>query len=254
MAYRPGAFDAYDVVFCAGPHQVSELERRFSQIGKTGYELREVGYAKLDGIARRFAAYTPRYPDRTTILVAPSWGPDNVLAVEGAGLVVALADAGFRVVVRPHPAFFESLYPEGRRIVAEIEAATAGRDDVVVERSIVSEDAFMEAAVMISDWSGASSEYAFATERPVLFMDVPPKANDPAWREFGVEPFEARIREEIGTVVPPGDPTAAVAAVEGLLADGAGFRERIVAARERSVYNFGSAARVGAEMLAELAD
>ena len=121
MAYRTGAFDAYDVFFCTGPHHKDELTRYFERIGKTGYDLREIGYPKLDGITAAFRSYEKVHPDETTVLIAPSWGSHNVLSADGAVLVGALSDAGYRVVVRPHPAFFESIYPAGAEIVADLE-------------------------------------------------------------------------------------------------------------------------------------
>ena len=56
---------------------------------------------------------------------------------------------------------------------------------------------------MVSDWSGAALEYAFGLERPVLFVDVPRKVNNPEYERLGIEPFEASVREQIGRVVAP---------------------------------------------------
>jgi hypothetical protein len=253
MVYRPGAFDAYDVFFCIGPHHKAELTEYFNRMGRSDVDLREIGYPKLDRIATKYQSYEKRHPTDQTILIAPSWGPDNVLAVDGAGLIKELADSGYRVVVRPHPAFFESIYPAGLPIVDALESQFADRANVSFERSITSEDSFMEADLMICDWSGAAFEYALGTERPVLFLDLPPKANNPGWRQFGIVPFEDRMRREVGRVVEPGNPAGAVQAVQELLVDSAGFRERIAEVRAEAIYNFGSAAEAGANVLDELA-
>ena len=87
------------------------------------------------------------------------------------------------------------------------------------------------------------------TERPVLFIDLPPKANNPDWQQFGTVPFEDRMREEVGTVVDPGNPAAAVEAVQELLADPDKYRDRIVQIRANAIYNFGTAAQAGANVL-----
>ena len=55
------------------------------------------------------------------MITAPSWSGDNALATVGHELIASIAGAGYRTVVRPHPAFFESIYPEGRQIVADLE-------------------------------------------------------------------------------------------------------------------------------------
>ena len=79
-SYRLGAFDAYDVFLCVGPYQKAELTARFEAIGKEDFDLRDVGYYKLDRIAAAFDTYEKQLPDETTVVVAPSWSPDNLLA------------------------------------------------------------------------------------------------------------------------------------------------------------------------------
>ena len=49
--------------------------RYFSQIGKTDYDLREVGYPKLDRIAANYRSYHKVHPDETTILIRAILGP-----------------------------------------------------------------------------------------------------------------------------------------------------------------------------------
>jgi YidC/Oxa1 family membrane protein insertase len=252
MAYREGAFDAYDVLGTTGPYQKVELEARYAAIGKTGFELAEVGYYKLDRIAEGFRGYEAVHPRETTVLVAPSWGEHNLLATCGAELVESLAVQGFRTVVRPHPAFFESVYPAGKAVVEALERRFERYENVLFETSITSESSFYEAAVMISDWSGASFEYAFGTERPVLFVDVERKAMNPDWATFGIVPFEERLRSEVGRVLSPADAASAGPISADLVEWSATFAERIRAAREREVYNVGGAAAAGAALVDSL--
>ena len=251
-AYREGAFDAYDVFLCVGPYQQAELELRFEQIGKSDYRLAETGYYKLDRVAEAFSRYTKVHPEDTTVLVAPSWGRDNLLASVGAELIMSLADAGFRTIVRPHPAFFESIYPGGEAIVASLEALCAHRSNVVFEKSITTENSFLEADLMVSDWSGAGFEYALGTERPVLFVDVPRKVMNDDWAAIGLAPFEDRIRSEVGTVLPIGNAGDAGEAATSLIAGADRYRSGIVAVREREVFNFGTAAKAGASTIEDL--
>jgi hypothetical protein len=66
----------------------------------------------------------------------------------------------------------------------------------VMEEDMASSDSFFESDVMISDWSGVALEYAFCTERPVLFVDVPRKVNNPEYEQIAREPIEIGIREK----------------------------------------------------------
>ena len=254
MAYRRGAFDAYDVLGMTGPYQKAELEARYAEIGKSGYHLAEVGYYKLDRIAAGFREYQPAHPSETTVLIAPSWGERNLLATSGMELVESVAAHGFRTVVRPHPAFFESLYPEGKAIVEGLQRRFADRANVVFETSITTENSFYEAALVISDWSGAAFEYAFGTERPVLFVDVEPKMMNPDWRSLGIVPFEERMRADLGRVLPRDDASRAGDLAADLVERSAGFADEIRTARVREIYNFGESAQVGASLIDSLLD
>ncbi len=251
-SYRTGAFDAYDVFFCVGPHHKEELTAHFARIGRTGVDLREVGYYKLDRIADAYDTYEKRFPDTPTVLIAPSWGDDNVLAVAGEEMITPLVDAGYRVIVRPHPAFFESIYPEGSAIISSLERSFKGSQNLIFEKTITTEDSFMEADVMISDWSGAAFEYAFATERPVLFIDVPPKVKNDDWQSLNMSPFEDHMRSEVGVIVQPGDVASISAAIGEMLSEPVAYRDHIASVRDHAIYNFGSSATAGASILNEL--
>ena len=251
MAYRRGAFDAYDVFFCTGPYQRRELEARFTQIGKTGYELHDVGYSKLD---RMKAAWEERSPTAggRTVLLAPSWGERNLLAAIGEDLIDALVGADLAVIVRPHPAFFESIYPEGAKIIQRLAKRFEGHPRVSFERTITSETSFMDADLLITESSGSAFEYAFATERPALFIDLPPKVKNDHWREIPEEPFEVRMRSEVGVIVDPADLAGVKRAAEELLGSRPEWRERIRAAADRELFNVGRADEAGAAVIEDL--
>ncbi len=252
MAYRSGAFDAYDVFFCTGPHHTRELRMHFDRLGRSDVQLRDIGYPKLDRIQSAWTTYTKLYPSDTTVLVAPSWGTHNLLAANGEAIIETLSGAGYRTIVRPHPAFFESIYPEGTAIVGNLRNRFAASENVIFETSITSENSFMEADLMVSDWSGAAFEYALGTERPALFMDLPPKIMNPDWAQLGITPFEDRMRREVGEVAPPDDMQAVKRAADRLRGDRERYRSELQALRSQCVYNSGSSAEAGAAALDEL--
>lgn len=250
MGYPEGAFDHYDDFFCTGPHHQQELAKRFADLGKKPPRLHEVGYAKLDSIYAQHQHYEPRHPELETVLIAPSWATENILSLYGAEVVRQLLQAGYRVVVRPHPCFFQSLYPEGQKVVAALEREFGNESRFVLEKTIHGNDSFHEAALMIGDWSGAAYEYAFATARPVLFVDTPPKVRNPNWKECGLPVFEEVTRHQVGRVVAGLD--GFIDQVGALLAEGDEGRARRQALRQEKVYNFGSSAQVGARLLEQL--
>ena len=110
---------------------------------------------------------------------------------------------------------------------------------MVIDRDIAATKSLAESDLMVSDWSGAALEYAFGFERPVLFVDVERKVNNPDYEAYGIEPFEVGIRERIGGVVAPDDLAALAPAVHALVADAPAWPARLAAIRDESIFNVG---------------
>lgn len=250
--YRADAFDHYDDFFCAGEYHVLELTRRFELLGKPCPRLHRVGYYKLDRVHRAFASYQKEWPDRPCLLMAPSWHPGNLLEAAGLELVQALLGADLRVIVRPHPAFFAPVYPRGRELIAALEQRFSGHPHFVLDTTMGSERSFHEADLLVTDWSGSAFEYALGTERPVLFVDTPPKLRNESWEQYGIVPFEVAMREKLGQVLKPEQVAArGVATALEMLEQAAGYKDSLIALRQQEVFNFGRSAEVGTELLLE---
>ena len=123
----------------------------------------------------------------------------------------------------------------------------------VLEEDMNAIESWLRSDVMISDWSGAALEYAFALQRPVVYVDTPQKAVNPDWHDLDLVPFEDVIRREIGQIVREDEIERMPAVIETSLSDRATTRERALAARDRHVFNPGASAKVAADYLASLA-
>ena len=115
-----------------------------------------------------------------------------------------------------------------------------------------SRSSLLAADLMISDWSGAALEFALGLERPVLFVDVPRKVQNPDYAGLGIEPLEVTIRDMLGEVVSPQALGELGQRVRALLARAPEQRERIRQARKQWVFNPGCSGRVAAEYLVSL--
>lgn len=249
MIYRTAAFDGYDTVFCVGPHHQQEIRMRESQADLPTKKLVEHGYGRLDTIlATPHTKSGHRQP--LTVLVAPSWGPQGLLESAGLELVRILVRAGYRVIVRPHPMTVRKAADVMRALSAE----AAQQEALTVDTDMGSVASLETSDIMISDWSGAALEYAFGLERPVLFIDVPRKINNPGYEELGCEPLEVSIRTRVGQLLPPDRLSDAPAIIERLCQDPLALRESIRKARDETVFNVGRSGEVGAEYLARLVD
>jgi YidC/Oxa1 family membrane protein insertase len=112
----------------------------------------------------------------------------------------------------------------------------------------------MRSDLLVTDWSAMALEYALGLEKPVLFIDVPRRIRNPNWRELGLEPIEAVIRDQLGEVVSPDALNEAPAAIERLLGDPGRFRTKMRELRETMVYRLGHSIPDGAAEIARIAD
>ncbi len=248
MIYEPDAYDHYDTVLCVGDYMVDEIRRREEIAGVKAKELLPHGYGRLDSIIEH-AGEPLSTAERPAVLVAPSWGPSCIFETCGVELVTTLLDAGFEVIARPHP-MTKKRSPRAYEAVA----ALAGRERFVFDTDISSEASLQRAHVLISDWSGAALEYAFGLGRPVIYIDVPRKVNNPDYEKIGIEPFEASVRERIGVVCPPSDLASLPKLVEAACARAGEMRAQITAVRDTSIYNVGHSGAAAAEVIAAKAD
>ncbi len=246
MVYRGGAFDHYDTIFCAGPHHFIEMQALAEQRQFKPKHLVEHGYARLDSIIGNAQPRQSTANSRPHILVAPSWGEHSISETLGGPLIDALLAQDFEVTFRPHP---QTVKFAGDKVQA-IHYKHQADARFTLEVDVASEDSLHHSDLMICDWSGAALDYAFGLEKPVLFIDVPRKVNNPDYAALDIQPFEVAIREQLGGVLASEDISQVGAAVAALLAKRSS--ESLASLREQSVFNVGACDRAGAEALLTL--
>ena len=251
MIYFYGAFDHYDSILCVGPHQIEEIRKHEELCNLPQKELVEAGYYPLERIYNNYQDYITKQAlssKKTTVLVAPSWGVKNILESCGERLVDLLLKNGYDVVVRPHP---ETVKREPQ-LINSLTAVFGNNPAFTLERSIVYTDSLLESDVLICDYSGIGLKYAFATERPVLFLDVPYKIRNEKYKELGIEPLELALRSETGVVVSPEDLDIVPQVIEKLKSDKIEYRERLSNLRQRHIYSLGRSSIIGAQHIIDV--
>ena len=243
MADRANSFDNYDTVLCAGPHQMREIRRREELHRLPAKQLVPHGYGRLEELlANRREPAPPGNDGDIHVLVAPSWGEQTILPVCGGALVAALLDAGFRVTLRPH---YQTRWMTPS-VIDDIANRHRANPRFRLVEQMGESDSLYDSHVMITDWSGAGQDYGMGLEKPVLYIDVPPKARNDTWPELGMEPFESYVRQRLGALLGPAEVGEAPARVRELLADPARFRRSVAELRAEWVYNLGSSGPAGA--------
>ena len=251
MVYRYGAFDHFDALLCVGPHHIKEIRTNEKLYNLKPKTLIESGYGRLDSIIEE-AQHRPRTvgEGKKKVLVAPTWGDHALLETCAIELVDILLESGYQVVYRPHPMTVRHRH----RLLAELNRRFEDKRDFSYETEMGSQESLHASDIMISDWSGAAIEYAFGLERPVIFIDLPRKVNNPEYQKILLEPFEVTIRSKIGTVISTDCLEDISGHIEELCSNPESFTQEIRKVRSESIYNIGTSGAAGAAYIAQTAE
>jgi len=249
------SYDAYDSLFCVGPHHVAELRKRESMQGLEPRNLFEYGHPRLENLlvvamSYQLSAAPVAASGTTTVLIAPTWGDQSIFNICGDELTGLLLDAGYHVIIRPHYQTLK-MTPE---VIDGLRQKYGDRDNFEYQDRMGESDSLFRSDILICDWSAMAIEYALGLEKPVLFIDLPRRVRNPDWQALGIEPVEAAFRELAGDIVSPEHLDEVPQKIDRLLQDQDSFRQHMEKLRSQMVFNIGNSTQVGAKEIARLAD
>ena len=247
-AYKKTAFDNFDTIFCIGNYQIIEIQTRERKFNLRGKKLIKHGYGRLDTLINEVLNTNVRKntSDKKVVLIAPSWGDYGLIETKGQEIVSTLLDSGFDVILRPHPVTLK----KSNKIIQKIEKEFKDNLNFKLETDIRSTESWFLCDCMISDLSGAAIEYAFAFEKPVLYVVTPEKIVQE--NEIGLVPLEEKIRSEIGEIVSLSQLSLIPSKINQFLLSQNKFKEKIQKLREETIFNIGNSGEQGAKHLLEL--
>ena len=246
MVLHTGALRHYDAILCVGDFQFEEIRQTEKLFGDPEQELVACGYGQLEKLYDAYQASPRTQRQRPKVLIAPSWQPDNILDSCIDPLLQELLGQGFDVTVRPHPEYVKRYGDRMNAIVKRYEDYKGG--DLFFELDFTGNTSIFDSDTVISDWSGTAYEFVMVTERPCVFVDTPPKINNPDYEKITVPPLEFTLRDQVGVRVSPGSFAGLSEKIRALLQDES-YSEKIRAIREKTVANFGRSGEVGGEYI-----
>lgn len=246
MVLHTGALRHYDAILCVGDFQFEEIRQTEKLFGDPEQELIACGYGQLEKLYDAYQAAPHEKRQRPKVLIAPSWQPDNILDSCIDPLLQELLGQGFDVTVRPHPEYVKRYGDRMNAIVKRYEDYRGG--DLFFELDFTGNTSIFDSDTVISDWSGTAYEFVMVTERPCVFVDTPPKINNPDYEKITVPPLEFTLRDQVGVRVSPGSFSGLSEKIRALLQDES-YSDRIRAIREKTIANFGRSGEVGGEYI-----
>ena len=246
MEFQKDAFDEFDSIFCVGPYQVQELRATEQLYNLKRKNLVECGYGLLDKLLKLRSSFPEKKNlfknNKKNILIAPSWGKQNLLESTGIELVKTLLDAGYYVTVRPHPMTSK----KSPKTIKQIKERFEKNPDFLLDTNTSSFEQLFSSYALITDWSGIGYEYAFVCERPVIYIDVPKKSHNKEYEKIGLVPFEISIRDKIGEVVSVQNIETIPDRIEFLYSNSNNFENKIQKIRNNAIFNIGESGKVTA--------
>jgi YidC/Oxa1 family membrane protein insertase len=257
MVDHANSYDAYDSLFCVGPHHVAELRKRESMQGLGARNLFEYGHPRLenlleaaDSCQRDMSGAEAGSATKPVVLIAPTWGEHSIFNTCGEELIGLLLDAGYHVIARPH---YQTLLmtPE---VLERLKTSFSGHENFEYQDRMGESDSLFRSDILICDWSAMAIEYALGLEKPVLFLDLPRRVRNPDWKALGIEPLEASFRELAGDIVAPQHLDEVPEKIADLLEKRQVFRQTMKDLRTQVVFNIGNSIELGAREIGRLAD
>ena len=246
---RKGAIDNYDTIFCVGPHHVNEVRETEKIYELKPKNLVKYGFGRLDTLLQKKENFQGTNSDtKDLVIIAPSYGDNNLLEKCGIKLIEILLKSNFRVMLRPHLRTLR----DSTKLIDSINEKFKKNPNFILEKGDIPFDSYHNSKCMISDWSGISLEYAFIFERPVIFIDVPKKVLNPNSSDISLEPIEISIRKKIGHVVLPDNLEEIPLIIKDLEKNAQIFNKQIKEILSKTVYNVGESAKIGAKYIQQI--
>lgn len=244
MAYKKGAFDNYDTVFCIGKYHNKEIKRTEEIYNLKSKKLINSGYPYIENLNKK----NKNIADNNIVLIAPSWHKGNIFETCMQDLVASLLKDNYKVIVRPHP----ELLKRNPKIVFSVEKHFKKYSSFKLETDLDNNFSIQKSSVLITDWSGISFEYAFANERPVLFVNTEMKIQNNEYLNIDIEPLEIKIRKKIGKCIDIKDIFIINEYVKEILNNKQEYVKGIIACRKKYLYNWGNSSKEGGDYILSL--
>ena len=251
LVYRRSAFDHFDSIFCVGDYQLDEIRRTEKLYNLKPKNLIRYGYGHLDNLLEKYSTRIPlpkNNGNKLHVLLAPSWSNARLFEDIAEKVIDILLQEGYKVTFRPHLV----TQKKSKKKINEIIEKFSDNESFLLEQNILNFDSFLFSDIMITDWSGAALEFAFAFEKPVLFIDIPKKINNPEYEKTQKVPIEVSIREKIGKIILPTELELIPNEIEILYKQTKELRDKITKIRNELIFNIGESEKYGAKEIIKL--
>lgn len=195
--YEIFALDYFDSVLLNSPIHIDfirdvEKKRKLKakQLEITGCSYLDVLESKLKNtqIQQFF------HNNKKTLLIAPSWGRNALLAKYGQALIESLKDSPFNIIIRPHP---QSLKTE-QKMLNKLKTISS---DIFWDENIDNIHALANCDIMLGDFSGVIFDFICLFKKPVCVLEFNFNIIGYDLEDIKNEPWISEILPTIGRMI-----------------------------------------------------
>ena len=191
------SLDYFDSVLCDADFQIPlirEIEKKRNLAPK---ELPVTGSTYMDYYAEIKKQLPSRVKEGKTVLIAPSWGKENLLNKIGTDLLDKLAASKYKVIVRPHP----QTMIINKNFIDKLMKKYENYTNITWNFDTNNVSALSQADILISDFSGVMFDYAFLFDRPFIYIDTEFNFEATDIADLDEIPYRYQVADIIGTKI-----------------------------------------------------
>jgi len=253
MVFREGSLDHYDTIFCVHAQYMDEIRASEKLYGTKEKKLIPVGYNLIDDLAAQYEAEANEAADaegapganddKKIILIAPSWQKDNILELCIDEILAQLLGRDYHIIVRPHPEFIKRFPDKMKEILQRYENYVG--DDLTFETDFTSSTSIFTSDMLITDWSAIAIEFSYATLKPSLYINTPPKIMNPNYKNIPFVPLDIALRDLLGVSVDLNQLGTLADTVTDMFQRQGDFKAQILNTRDKYLFNLGHSGEAG---------
>ena len=247
--YEMYAFDNYDVMLCTGAYQKEALRSIEKNRHEKAKELLDTGCTYYDYMLEELKKLPQKQDEGLTVLYAPAWGERSSVVKYGTTVIDRLAEAGIRVIFRPHP----QMYVSDKETIAEVEEKIKGNSLIELDRNRTAAASMARSHAMVTDISGVIFDYALLFEKPIFLVNAEYNLGGYDVIDIdGGKVWDVDKSKEITRIIKPEEIQNLASIVKSEIGNADAYRDKIRKIKDEEIYNFGHAGETAAAQLVEM--
>ena len=247
--YEMYAFDNYDVMLCTGAYQKEALRSIEKNRHEKAKELLDTGCTYYGYMLEELKKLPQKQDEGLTVLYAPAWGERSSVVKYGTAVIDRLAEAGIRVIFRPHP----QMYVSDKETIAAVEEKIKGNSLIELDRNRTAAASMARSHAMVTDISGVIFDYALLFEKPIFLVNAEYNLGGYDVIDIdGGKVWDVDKSKEITRIIKPEEIQNLASIVKSEMGNSDAYRDKIRKIKDEEIYNFGHAGETAAAQLVEM--